>query len=88
MIEAQDRPIHGASDNVEPRLARGFSLALQRLRERIPVAALERALAAGDVAAAAALIARVDVEDAFIPSGEIVADAVVRGGKIAAEDMP
>lgn len=81
------RQIHKAGDAIEPRAARAFGLALQRLRARIPVDRLEAALGRADMRELDAIVTGIDVEDAFAPSGEILADAVIRGGKIAGEEI-
>jgi hypothetical protein len=81
------RAIHRAGEAVEPRAVRAFMLALVRLRSRIPVESLATAIKAGDMRAVDEIVTALDIEDAFGPVAEIVSDAVLRGGKIAAEDM-
>jgi hypothetical protein len=53
------------------------------MRERCSIADLAAALADKDVRRALAVMTRTAPEDAFHPAGDIVRDAVVRGGKMA-----
>jgi hypothetical protein len=87
VLAAPYREIHKAGDAIEPRAARAFMLALARLRARVPVGEIADRIKAGDMRAVDEIITRLDIEDAFQPAAEIVRDAVLRGGKIAAEEM-
>ncbi len=79
--------IHRAADRIEPRVARSVVKAAGVLRARVPVEALTEALEAGDVAEAARIMEAVDVEDAYVPMGRIIGDAVVVGGRIGAAEI-
>jgi hypothetical protein len=80
------RPVHKASDKIEPRLARAFIVASERLRERIPFRQIEDALAAGDIRRANNILTRFPFEDAYLPSAEILKESVLKGAKIASEE--
>jgi hypothetical protein len=80
-------PVHPIADRVEPRVARALGQAFERMRSRVPVGQLERALARGDLRAAGVLIDAADFEDALEPAAQILADAVIRGGKAGAEEL-
>jgi hypothetical protein len=75
--------LHKEADKIEPRMARAIRVASERLKERLPMKELEDALERMDYRAAANLIETIDFADAYLPSSEIVKDAVLRGGKIA-----
>lgn len=79
------RKIHTAADKIEPRLARALRVAAERVRSRIPFRQIEEALWRKDVRTVRALLAAVDVRDAYLPSSEIVREAVVTGGKVVTE---
>ena len=79
--------INRAADRIEPRMARSVVKAAGVLRARVPVEALTEALEAGDVGEAARIMQAVDVEDAYVPVGRIIGDAVIVGGKIGAAEI-
>jgi hypothetical protein len=79
------RKIHAASNKIEPRMARALQVAADRVRARIPFRQIEDALMRKDKRGALALLAEVDVADAYLPSAEIVKEAVVTGGKVASK---
>jgi len=81
------RKIHVAGEAIEPRAARAFMRALARIRSRVPVELIATALKSGDMRAVDETITKLDIEDAFEPVAQIISDAVLRGGKIAAEEM-
>jgi len=83
----EEKALLDAADKIEARLARAFVLAMQRLRSRIPLEALARAISGADVRAASTVIDSFDVEDALEPSAEILRDAFLKGGKVGAEDV-
>ena len=76
-----------AADKIEARLARAIALAMQRLRSRIPLEVLARAISSADARMAANAIGLIDVEDVLKPSGEILRDAFMKGGKVGAQDV-
>jgi hypothetical protein len=82
-----ERALLESADKIEARLARALVLAMQRLRDRLPLEALERAVSAGDVRYASMVVDTIDVEDVLEPSGEILRDAFLKGGKLGAEDV-
>jgi hypothetical protein len=77
------REVHAAAGKIEPRMARALKVAADRVRSRVPFRQIEEALWRRDARAARALLDAVDVEDAYLPSAEIVRGAVVTGGKVA-----
>jgi hypothetical protein len=81
------RPIHRASDKIEPRMARAIQLASERLRSRIPLRKIEDALESKDTRRAYEIVSQFDFEDAYLPSSEILHETVIRGGKIADEEL-
>jgi len=82
-----EKALLDAADKIEARLARALVLAMQRLRSRIPLEALARAISGADVRAASTVVENFDIEDALEPSGEILRDAFMKGGKFGAEDV-
>lgn len=76
-----------AADRTEARVSRTLGPAFEKMRAKIPLEALEKALARGDARIAGQLIDRMDFADPLQPAGEILKDAVTRGGKIGAEDV-
>jgi len=82
-----ERALLTTADRFQPRVARALVTAADRLRSRLPVDELVAAVAAGDVRVATAVVARIDVEDALQPSGEILRDAFNAGGKVEAEEL-
>ncbi len=75
------------ADRTEPRVGRAYGTAVERLRGRVPVGALERVLARGDARLARELIDKIDVEDALEPVAEIIKDTLARGGRVGAEEV-
>jgi hypothetical protein len=86
--KAQFRAAHRQADRFEPRAARAFVLAVQRARTRIPLGRLAALISARDATSAADLLSGPAVEDALEPSAAILADAFVRGAKVAADELP
>lgn len=66
---------------------RALDGAFERMRQRVPLDALTRALARGDARMSNELIAKVDFEDALEPAAEILKDLFARGGKVGAEEV-
>jgi len=80
------RAVHRASDRIEPRMAKAIALAAERLRSRLPLNKLEEALERKDLRAAGNIVSRIDFADAYLPSAEILKEAIVKGGKVAAAE--
>lgn len=85
-MKLQFRRVHGVSDRIELRMAKAVRVAADRVRERVPFRKIEEALSWNDLRAVTSILAEVDVADAYLPSAEIVREAFVKGGKVAAED--
>ena len=81
------RAAHRAADKIEPRMARAVLVAATRLRSRIPISAIEDALESGDLRLAGDILTRVDFDDAYLPSSDIIKETVIKGGKIADRDI-
>lgn len=81
------RAVHRASDKIEPRMARAIEIAATRLRERLPYRQLESAIERKDIRKANAILNQINFEDAFLPSAEILKESLIRGGKIADEEV-
>lgn len=77
-------PLHAEADKFEPRLARAYRRAVERLRERVPIVDLAAALETKDVHLVMAVLTRLGLEDVLVQLSMIHKDAFVRGGKIAA----
>jgi hypothetical protein len=67
-------------------MARAIQVAADRIRERLPYARIEEALTKRDARSALATLEGFDMADAYLPSAEILKEAVVKGGKVAAEE--
>jgi hypothetical protein len=85
--EPEYRAIHDAADKVEPRLARALVRHADRLRRRVPVRELVRAIELGDARRADAVLSDELFEDALEPSAAILADAFVRAAELTAEEL-
>jgi hypothetical protein len=83
MSKPRYRKIHAAGDKIEPRMARAVVLAADRVRERLPMRELERAIVRKDLRAFDDVLNAIDFPDAYLPSAEILKETVVRGGKVA-----
>jgi len=68
-------------------MARAVLVAATRLRSRIPISAIEDALESGDLRLAGDILTRVDFDDAYLPSSDIIKETVIKGGKIADRDI-
>ena len=79
--------LHNIADRIEPRLVRALLRAVRRLQNGIPLEALAERIAAKDVAGAMKLIKDTEMEKALSPSGEIVRETVMRGGRFGAEEV-
>jgi hypothetical protein len=79
--------LHAAADSIEPRMARAFERAAQRLRARVSINDLALAIQSGDVRAAMLLLPASVIVDALTPVGGIVRDAVLRGGRIGSSGL-
>lgn len=86
MIRPKYRAVHRAADRIEPRMAKAIVLAAQRLRARLPLGKLEEALDRKDLRSAGNIVSRIDFADAYLPSAEILKEAIVKGGKVAAAE--
>lgn len=86
-LPADYRALLAEARRFEPRLNRAFRRAALRLRERVSINALAMALAAKDARRALALLAIAEVKDALSPAGTIARDAVLRGGRVGAEQL-
>jgi hypothetical protein len=67
-------------------MAKAIVLAAQRLRARLPLGKLEEALDRKDLRSAGNIVSRIDFADAYLPSAEILKEAIVKGGKVAAAE--
>ncbi len=81
-----ERVLRAQQSKMERRLVRAIALAVQRIRQRLPLETLAHALEMGEPWAKA-LVDKIDIEDAYVPSTAILRDAFVRGGKAGAEDV-
>ena len=76
--------MHAAADRLEPRLARAFARAVERIRAGVSINDLAMAIAAKDAKRAQAIVSRAAIKDALGPAGAIVSDAVLKGGRVGA----
>lgn len=76
--------IHKEADKIELRLARAFEVSVQRLRDKVQIEELMIALSLRDINGALALFPDEMLEENLKPSGTIVRDAVLRGGRVGA----
>lgn len=81
------RAIHAAADRLEPGLARAVERAMEKLRDSVSINALALALSARDVRRAMALLPEAAVKEALSPAGTIIREAVIRGGRLGAEQV-
>lgn len=81
------KALHDAADRIEPRLARALERALLKLRESVSINELAMMLAMGDVKGALRLLDKERVKDALSPSGTIVKEAVLKGGRLGADEV-
>jgi len=80
--------IHRAADRIEPRISRAIVRAGHALASRVPMEELTIALEGDNPLQAARLVmARLDVADAYAPAGRIVSDTVIKGDKLAVDDI-
>jgi len=80
--------IHRAADRIEPRMRRAVIKAAAALGARIPMEALTVALEGDNPLQAARLVLLgLDEADAYVPLGRIVADTVIKGAKLAVDDI-
>ena len=86
-LPSEYRAIHEAADKAEPRLVRAVLKTLERIRSEVSINALAMALAARDGKRALALLPLVTVKDALSAAGPIVRDAVLKGGRLGAEQV-
>lgn len=75
---------HLHASRIERRLERAQLRAAERIRSRLPIAALEAAIRDRDLRTARRLLEETDFEDAHTPDAEILRDAWLRGGKVGA----
>lgn len=87
MPKREYQPVHAEADKFEPRLARALDRAAERMRETMSINALAIAIAGKDVRAAMAQLPAAAVEDALRPVATITRDAVLRGGRVAADHV-
>lgn len=80
--------IHRAADRIEPRMARAFVRASDRLRDTVTIDELALAIASGSVLRAMRLFPAGVVREKMAPLGTIAKDAMVRGGRIGAAAVP
>jgi predicted nucleotidyltransferase len=85
--------LHAEADKIEPRMARAFVKAAEKLRELVPINALAQAIHQGQVRVAQAAPMTKDIDralalipwdrakEAFAPVGAIAKDCVMRGRK-------
>jgi len=81
------RAVHVQADRIEPRLERATLKAFDRMSSRVPVQALAEAIDARDLRTAARIIEEIAIEDALKPTDDILSDAFVKGGKVAAREV-
>jgi len=72
---------------IEPRLARALERAIRKIQASVSISELGLAIQSKNVARAMALFPDSAVRDALIPCARIIEDAVVKGGRIAADGM-
>ncbi len=77
--------IHAAAKPFEPRLARAFLKATERMRSMVNIYDLAHALAAKDAKRALAIVRAVGFKEALAPVGSIAKDAFMRGGRVGAD---
>lgn len=82
------RNVHAAADKIEPRLARATVKAMDTVRTKVPVRAIAQALEKRDLQTVRRIIEELDIEDALVPSTNILTDAFNKGGKTGAEAVP
>ncbi len=84
---ASQKAAHAVADRTEPRLSRAVRTAVERMRASVSINDLAMALHAKDVKRALALLSPAVVKDALLPAGTIVKEAVMRGGRLGAEQV-
>jgi hypothetical protein len=79
------KAVYAVADPIEIRVARAYEKSVERLMEQISITELAEALATGDIRRAMRLFSDEKVEGSLEPVGNIISDAVLRGGKVGAE---
>lgn len=79
--------IQETADKIEIRMARAYVKSVQRLKRSISVDKLAKAITTGNAGKIFQLIPKEKVEDTLGPMSIIVWDAVMKGGKIGAEEI-
>jgi len=87
IAEGEYLEIHAIADRIELRAARAYELSVKRLEEKISEDALILALELGDVNRAMKLFSLEVLQDVLEPLGNIISDAVIRGGKEGEADL-
>lgn len=77
----KNHPVLKEADRFEPRVARAIKRAAYKLRLNIRIDLLTIAIANKDVRAAMASLP--DISDSYTPVGDIIKDAVLRGGRVS-----
>jgi len=100
-LPSEYRALHEAADKAEPRLARAVLKALERIRGQVSINDLAIIIARAqqndllarwrevlkDVDRALALLPLATIRDALSPAGPIVKDALLKGGRLGAEQV-
>jgi hypothetical protein len=79
------KAVYAVADPIEIRVTRAYEKSVERLVEQISITELAEALATGDVRRAMRLFSDEKIKDSLEPVGNIISDAVLRGGKVGAE---
>lgn len=80
--------IHRKADKIEPRVARASVKSAATLRARVPVTELTLALAGDNLEAAAQVVlAELDTLDPYTPVARILEDTVIKGGRLAEDEI-
>jgi len=86
-LPSEYRALHEAADKAESRLARAVLKALERIRGQVSINDLAMALANKDAKRALALLPLATIRDALSLAAPIVRDAVLKGGRLGADQV-
>lgn len=80
-------PLEIEGIKIEKRLVRALERAIPKIRRSIPLYQLTAAIKTKNIRRAMALVKREAIADALAPCATITSDAVVKGGKIIADQV-
>jgi hypothetical protein len=84
---AHEQAMRDAARKFEGRIRRAFPRAVEKMRRSVSINDLALALSDGDRERAARMLTRASVDDALSPLGTIARDAVLKGGRVGAEQI-